>query len=103
MYELYDLNSDPDCLNNLAKSEDHDALKMELLNEMNARLKAQGDPRLLGVDPDQFDRVEYADDSTRDFYNRKMKGEDIRAGWVDVKDAESELLDKPDGKGLSNE
>lgn len=93
--ELYDLAVDPDCLNNLAVSKPHQPLRMKLVNKMEALLSREGDPRLLGSDPDQFDRIEYASKSHRDFYNRQMQGENVRAGWVSETDAEASEIKLP--------
>jgi N-sulfoglucosamine sulfohydrolase len=36
---------------------------------------------------------EYAQPAQRDFYNRFMAGEDLRAGWINQTDIEKEKLD----------
>ena len=59
---------------------------------MTSELKAQGDPRILG-NGKVFDTYEYAQPATRNFYNRFMAGEDIRAGWINQTDIEKEKLD----------
>lgn len=79
--ELYDLKHDPDCVNNLAASPAHAALKTKLRAQMERELKAQGDPRMFGKGA-IFDRYLYADEKNRDFYNRFMRGEKLKAGWV---------------------
>ncbi len=45
---LYDIRKDPGCLNNLADSPQFAARKKELAGKLDAELKAQKDPRLLG-------------------------------------------------------
>jgi N-sulfoglucosamine sulfohydrolase len=45
--ELYDLNSDPLCLVNLADDPSYRQKKNELLDKMTSELKAQGDPESL--------------------------------------------------------
>lgn len=52
--ELYDINSDPDCVTNLADDAKHAALKQKLWERMKAGLTAQKDPRILG-EGDIFD------------------------------------------------
>lgn len=89
--ELYNLAKDPDCINNLIdKDEFHrtirDKMKEVLINE----LKKEGDPRVLG-DGDVFDQYIYAQDN-RDFYNRFMSGEKLKAGWINQTDIEKEPI-----------
>ena len=79
--ELYDLKRDPDCVNNLAASATHTALKTKLRAQMERELKAQGDPRMFGKGA-IFDQYLYSDEKNRDFYNRFMRGEKLKAGWV---------------------
>src|SRR5690606_18702273 len=69
--ELYDLASDPDCLNNLANDPAFSARKNDLNDQMMRELTAQGDPRAAGRG-DVFDRYPYADVSTQGFYERYM-------------------------------
>ncbi len=85
--ELYDLRVDRDCLKNLADSPTHQKLRRRLRTEMFDRLKRQGDPRMFGRG-DIFDRYPYADESGRNFYERYMRGEDLKAGWVNKSDFE---------------
>lgn len=79
--ELYDLKRDPDCVNNLAATASHAGLKAKLRAQMERELKAQGDPRMFGKGA-IFDRYLYSDEKNRDFYNRFMRGEKVKAGWV---------------------
>jgi N-sulfoglucosamine sulfohydrolase len=46
--ELYDINADPDCVNNLANNPDHSGTKAALWKQLTAELTTQGDPRILG-------------------------------------------------------
>ncbi len=46
--ELYDLEKDPECLENLALSPEYDALKKQMKGRLFAELKKQSDPRMLG-------------------------------------------------------
>ncbi|MBD3266949.1 sulfatase-like hydrolase/transferase [bacterium] len=91
--ELYNITTDPDCMNNLAYQDKYEALKKRLHQQMVAELKEQGDPRLLG-EGHIFDEYIYADKNTRDFYNRYMSGEKIKAGWVNPTDFETWPLNK---------
>ena len=89
--ELYDLKNDPDCLRNLAEG-GRQTIKQRLEDQMVAELKAQGDPRMFGQG-EVFDRYPYSSPGTRNFYNRLIAGERIRAGWADEDDFEKVPLD----------
>jgi uncharacterized sulfatase len=54
--ELYDIQSDPDCLHNLAADPTHSTAKVKLSAQMDTELKQTQDPRLYGPDPDIADR-----------------------------------------------
>ena len=90
--ELYDVRKDPFCMTNLAGHTEHrereEALKAQLFRE----LKEQGDPRMMGKGH-IFDEYTFAQPGNRGFYERFMKGEKLRAGWVDPTDYEKQPLD----------
>ena len=86
--ELYDLKSDPDCLNNLAGKNDASALKKQLFDE----LKAQEDPRVLG-NGKVFDEYPHANEKMRGYYERLGAGAKIPADWVNASDFEKALPD----------
>lgn len=90
--ELYKIDEDPECMNNLAANEEYIELKNILLDQMIEELTAQGDPRMAG-DGHIFDEYVYAHEATRDFYERYLNGEKINTGWVNESDYEIELLD----------
>ena len=46
--ELYDMQTDPHCVNNLAREAQFEKLKAELWKQMSAELRSQGDPRIMG-------------------------------------------------------
>jgi len=56
--ELYKIDEDADCLNNLADNPDYTEIKEELWEELKTTLKSQGDPRIFGKG-DIFDTYEY--------------------------------------------
>ncbi len=85
--ELYDVRADPDCMTNLAASETHRERKAALERRLMEELRRQGDPRALG-DGGLFERYPYASDAERGFYERHMRGEKIKAGWVNPSDFE---------------
>jgi N-sulfoglucosamine sulfohydrolase len=85
--ELYDLKQDPWLLDNLAGIPEYRDVKEALKQQLIEELKAEGDPRMFG-EGDEFDQYPYADEAHRDFYNRMMRGETLRAGWVSPTDFE---------------
>jgi uncharacterized sulfatase len=54
--ELYDIQSDPDCLHNLATSPGHAGVREKLAAQMDIELKRTNDPRIYGADPDIADK-----------------------------------------------
>lgn len=56
--ELYDMQIDPHCMNNLADLSEYREIKTDLRLKMEADLNAQGDPRTLG-NGDVFDKYKY--------------------------------------------
>lgn len=89
--ELYDFKKDPWLLENLADNPDFQDVKATLKQQLIEELKAEGDPRMFGKG-DEFDKYLYADETGRDFYNRFMKGEELKAGWVSPTDFEMEEI-----------
>jgi arylsulfatase A-like enzyme len=87
--ELYDLRQDPDCLNNLAGNPAYQKQKAQLKQQTEREPRAQGDPRMFGKG-DIFDRYVYANPEQRNFYERFMRGEKVKAGWVNDSDFERE-------------
>ena len=85
--ELYKISEDPYCMNNLAGNAEHAKLKENLGNLMTEELKKEGDPRMFGKG-DIFDAYPYSENANRDFYNRFMAGEPVRAGWIQQSDIE---------------
>ena len=90
--ELYDLRRDPDCVANLAGQPEHAARQAALHDQLFAELKQQEDPRVLGQGA-AFDAYPQANDRERGFYDRYLKGEKPRAGWVNNSDFEAAPLD----------
>ena len=90
--EMFDVGSDAECLHNLAEEAGYQKLKGELSEQLTRELKEQQDPRVLGQGQ-VFDEYKYAWPQTRNFYERFMKGEKFRAGWVNNSDFEKEPLD----------
>ena len=91
--ELYNLKEDPYQLKNLANDPAYTAVKEELATRLKRELTAEGDPRMFGRG-DEFDRYLYASGNFRNYYNRKMAGEELWPGWINDTDIETEKLDK---------
>lgn len=95
--ELYNLKADPDSLINLAGRGEFHTLRTRLRDRLFEELKAQDDPRMFGKGQ-VFDQYPYADEKVRGFYERFMKGEKVRANWVNESDFEK---DSQTGKPFS--
>ncbi|HEC41294.1 MAG TPA: heparan N-sulfatase [Bacteroides sp.] len=89
--ELYQISEDPYCMNNLADDEAYEKLKQQMRDLLFLELQTQEDPRILGQGH-IFDEYVYADTATRDFYNRFMAGETMKAGWVEKSDFEPQPI-----------
>ena len=59
---------------------------------MEKELKKQGDPRMDG-NGDVFEKYPFADSVWNNFFEKYMKGEKVRTGWVIDSDYESAPLD----------
>lgn len=90
--ELYSIQDDPECLQNLAAFPKFQSVKNALKKQLKEELIVQKDPRALGKGA-IFEGYQYSDARTRDFYQRFMKGEKIKAGWVNETDFESKPID----------
>jgi N-sulfoglucosamine sulfohydrolase len=84
--ELYQYSEDPDCMMNLSEIPECHHVKNTLVRLMNRKLKKDGDPRMKGKG-DIFDTYPYSEDN-RNFYNRFMSGEKLKAGWINETDIE---------------
>lgn len=89
--ELYDLKKDPDCVVNLAAQPKHQATKKAMEKDMEARLLAQGDLRMLGYGH-LYEQYPFSQD-VNGFYERVMKGEKIPTPWVNESDYEKGSID----------
>ena len=90
--ELYKIDDDPECMNNLSGNVDFASIEEELHKQMRAELTEQGDPRMSG-NGHIFDEYTYAFENVRGFYERYMNGESMNTGWVNKSDYETEPLD----------
>jgi len=84
--ELYDVRKDPDCMNNLINNPSYKMMLVSMKNEMEAKLKAEGDYRMFG-----YGHIyeQYPSAVVNGFYERFMKGEKIKTGWVNTTDFET--------------
>lgn len=89
--ELYDLDRDPDCIRNLASDPSFAARRNAMRDRLFQELRRQKDPRMEGNGA-IFDEYPHAS-ANRDFYNRWMKGERLKAYWVEETDFESPDFD----------
>ena len=88
--ELYKIAEDPFCMKNLADKKELADIKNKLREQLFAELKEQGDPRVLGQG-DIFDQYEPAS-AGKDFYERFMAGEKVKAGWVNPTDFKKQAV-----------
>lgn len=79
--ELYQINKDPYCMKNLASDKSFSQIKAKLRKQMEQELKSQQDPRMEGKGH-VFDQYRYSEPKVQHFYERYMKGEPVKAGWV---------------------
>ena len=83
--EFYNLKSDPDCVQNLAALPNFATQKTKLRDQMHSELIAQEDPRMSG-NGRVFDAYEHSAKANVGYYERFMRGEKIKAGWIDPDD-----------------
>ena len=90
--ELFKIDEDPECMNNLADINEFSDVKNALLAQMEKELTAQEDPRMAG-NGHIFDEYVYAHENVRGFYERYKSGEKMNTGWVNESDFEAGPLD----------
>jgi N-sulfoglucosamine sulfohydrolase len=90
--ELFDLAADRDCVKNLAASSENGDTMRTLHQRMEAQLKAEADPRVIG-DGTIFDK--YKPTAGDGFYEKFMRGEKLQHNWVNDSDFEKEPIVKP--------
>lgn len=88
--ELYDTVNDPDCVNNLVENPKYQNIKQKLREEMENKLLAEGDLRMIG-----YGHIyeSYPQTEMHNFYERFMSGEKIKTGWVNDSDYEKEPIE----------
>jgi N-sulfoglucosamine sulfohydrolase len=91
--ELFNLEKDPYCINNLALQDKFEKKKEELNAKMEEELKKQEDPRMFG-NGDVFHTYFYTWDPYRNLYDRMInKGEEIVPMWINATDIETDLME----------
>jgi N-sulfoglucosamine sulfohydrolase len=83
--ELYDRTLDADCVHNLAGDSVQVNQVRSLTQRMEDELKSQSDPRMLG-NGKVFD--EYKPTNGEGFYDKYLRGEKPKAGWIAPTDVE---------------
>jgi len=91
--ELYNIITDPYCMNNLADDKAFATQLEALKSEMTGKLTAQADPRILG-NGEVFMTYPYAQ-SNRGMYEKIMAGQEVNTGWVYDSDFEPEWAEMP--------
>lgn len=86
--ELYNIKENPDSTHNLAYNPIYEKVRAELFAQMEAELREQGDPRMFGRGF-LFDNYPYAAEASRNLYERYMRGEKMKAGWISDTDYET--------------
>lgn len=90
--EVYNIKEDPFCLKNLADTPEVQEQKKAMIAAMTEQLMLQNDPRMTG-NAQVFDSYLYSSEQSRNFYNRYMAGEKMKAGWVNDTDFEAGPLE----------
>ena len=85
--EMYDIANDPECMNNLAGSEEQATAKTALKQQLLTELRAQQYARVLGQGH-VFDEYPNALEKRRNFYERSKNGEADTANWINQSDIE---------------
>jgi N-sulfoglucosamine sulfohydrolase len=84
--QLFRISTDKDCIENLAGNPEYSSIKNRLIIKLTKKLRQDGDPRMFGKG-DVFDTYPYSED-IRNYYNRVMAGEKLKAGWINESDIE---------------
>ena len=89
--ELYQITENKECLENLAEKSEYVIIKKKLIRQMRSELRKEGDPRMFGSG-DIFEKYPYSEDN-RNYYNRVMAGEKLKAGWINNSDIEKQKIE----------
>lgn len=90
--ELYNVRTDPDCIENLVTDPDQRENLRRLREQLHAELTAQQDPRMRGEGA-VFDRYPVVPEEFNDFYEKYMRGEaPSTRDWVLDSDYETDPI-----------
>lgn len=89
--ELYNLATDADCIKNLAALPQFKPIAKAMEKEMESKLRAEGDLRMLGYGH-VYEQYPFA--QVNGFYERYLQGEKINTGWVNPSDYEPQKIEK---------
>ena len=88
-YEMFNIETDRECMNNIADAERYAEIRAQMERTMTQALRTEGDPRVLGKG-DVFDHYPYANTREKSFYSRYLEDPtSVRAGWVNPNDFET--------------
>lgn len=88
--EFYDLEADRHCVTNLAADPAYTADIERMRTRMENELTAQGDLRMMGRGG-EYEAFPVAFDDQRGYYEKFMRGDTVRAGWIFEDDYETFL------------
>ncbi|HBV63778.1 MAG TPA: heparan N-sulfatase [Rhodopirellula sp.] len=88
-YEMFNIETDRECLNNIADVARYAELRAQMEQTMSESLHTEGDPRVRGKG-DLFDEYPYANVRERNFYRQYLDDPNsVSAGWVNPSDFEA--------------
>ena len=91
--ELFNLNDDPYCINNLALDESVSGTKKGLKAKMEEELKKQNDPRMFG-NGDVFHTYKYTDPRWENLYEKMViRKTGVVPIWIDSTDIETDFIE----------
>ncbi|MDB4749517.1 sulfatase [Rubripirellula sp.] len=94
-YEMFNIETDRECLSNIANAERYAGTRARMEKTLTQALQAEGDPRMQG-NGDIFDRYPYANTRERNFYRKYTDDPtSVRAGWVNPTDFKTSVPKSP--------
>ena len=86
---MFNIETDRECLNNIADVARYAELRAQMEQTMSESLHTEGDPRVRGKG-DLFDEYPYANVRERNFYRQYLDDPNsVSAGWVNPSDFEA--------------
>ncbi len=86
--ELFNIQSDPNCIDNLANDPALSDRKASMKKELYSELTKEEDPRII-ADGSVFETYPYADEAYRNFYHRFLAGEVEVGPWLNPTDVQA--------------